>query len=148
MTRLPQGVVNRLPQVVLDNAHEVKIFAKFSVVGTTGALVDLSVLTVMYKLINLPLALAIAIGFIAAVVNNYTWNILWTYSHQDHSEQHHITLSKFIIVSMIGLAINEVIVNLMTAALSESFWFVAKLVAMGVVLFWNFTINRVWTFKE
>ncbi|MCA1554611.1 MAG: GtrA family protein, partial [Chloroflexi bacterium] len=122
---------------MFNNLDELKIFLKFSVVGVSGALVDLGTLTLLYKVLAVPLNLAVALAFCLAVVNNYTWNILWTYSHQDHSAQHHVTLSKFVAVSIVGLLINEAIVTLMTAALGEAAWLFAKLIAMGIVMFWN-----------
>jgi putative flippase GtrA len=145
---LKRIVVQRTPPFMHPHLREVKYFVKFCVVGATGAFVDFGSLTVLYKVAHLPLALAIAIAFGAAVANNYTWNILWTYNHQDHSDQHHITLSKFLLVSLVGLAINETIVNLMTHVLNESYWLIAKLIATVIVLFWNFVANRIWTFRD
>ncbi|MBI1802786.1 MAG: GtrA family protein [Chloroflexi bacterium] len=151
MGRLPQMVVNRLPPVVLNNAHEFKTFFKFSMVGSTGAIIDLGLLNALHYFVwratwDVMLYPAVAIAFSAAVVNNYTWNILWTYRHQDHSDQHHITLSKFFIVSLVGLGINLTIVYVMTEWL-DLYWLIGKLTAMLIVLFWNFSANRLWTFK-
>jgi len=150
--KLPNIVINRLPQVVLDNGHEVKTFAKFMAVGASGAIVDLGLLNILHYFVwhdswDVMLYPAVAITFSAAVVNNYTWNILWTYRHQDHSEHHHITLSKFFVVSVIGLFINLSIVYVMTE-LVNLYWLIGKLVAMGVVMFWNFFVNRFWTFNK
>lgn len=150
--RLPPTVANRVPQVVLDNSHNLKIFAKFSMVGITGAIVDLGILNVLHLFVwqqswDTMLYPAVAISFSAAVVNNYIWNILWTYRHQDHSDQHHVTLSKFFVVSLVGLLINLGIVYAATQWLNL-YWLISKLVAMAVVLFWNFYINRNWTFKD
>jgi dolichol-phosphate mannosyltransferase len=150
--RLPQMVVNRMPQVVLDYSHDLKIFAKFSMVGVTGAIIDLGILNVLHFFVwqkswDVMLYPAVAISFTAAVVNNYTWNILWTYRHQDHSDQHHVTLSKFFVVSLVGLLINLSIVYVATEWLNF-YWLIGKLIAMGVVLFWNFFVNRFWTFKD
>ena len=146
------AVVRRMPLVVQKNLHEFKLFFKFSMVGTTGAIVDLGLLNFLHYFVwrdawSIMLYPAVAISFSAAVLNNYTWNILWTYSHQDHSDQHHITLSKFFVVSVIGLLINLTIVYLMTDVL-RFYWLIGKLVAMGIVLFWNFTANRLWTFNQ
>src|SRR5438132_1267916 len=46
--RLPSMVESRLPQVVLDNLHDVKIFTKFMLVGTSGAIVDLGILNFLH----------------------------------------------------------------------------------------------------
>jgi putative flippase GtrA len=150
--RLPQVVVDRMPQSVLNNSHDLKIFAKFSMVGVTGAIVDLGILNFLHFFVwqkswDVMLYPAVAISFSAAVVNNYIWNILWTYRHQDHSDQHHVTLSKFFVVSLVGLLMNLGIVYAATALLGL-FWLISKLAAMVVVLFWNFFVNRFWTFKE
>ncbi|MBI5876021.1 MAG: GtrA family protein [Chloroflexi bacterium] len=150
--RLLWPLIRRMPPMVQRNLHEVKIFLKFAVVGTTGAIVDLGLLNVMHLFVwhdtwDIMLYPAVTISFSAAVLNNYTWNILWTYNHQDHSDQHHITLSKFFIVSVIGLLINLSIVYLMTDILGF-YWLIGKLLAMLIVLFWNFAVNRLWTFNQ
>ena len=121
-------------------------------VGTTGAIVDLGLLNLMHYFLwqstwDVMLYPAVTISFSAAVVNNYTWNILWTYRHQDHSDRHHRTLPKFFIVSLVGLFMNLGIVYFMTEWLSI-YWLIGKLTAMVIVLFWNFFINRFWTFTE
>jgi putative flippase GtrA len=150
--RLPRVVANRVPQAVLENIHELKLFFKFSMVGLTGAIVDLGLLNFMHYFVwhsswDVMLYPAVTISFSAAVVNNYTWNIHWTYRHQDHSDRHHVTLSKFFVVSVVGLFINLSIVYVMTE-LFDLYWLIGKLVAMALVLFWNFFINRFWTFNE
>ena len=154
MSRLPAVVENRLPTIVLNNRHEFKYFTKFLAVGASGAIVDLGTLFLLRTFVWSDGAvfdsvkyLAITIAFVAAVVNNYTWNILWTYKHQDHSDQHHVTLSKFIVVSVMGLLINYVVVYVVHDLIDFSL-LIGKLGAMGVVLFWNFFINRFWTFKD
>ena len=138
----------RLRDVVANNLDELKIFLKFTMVGVSGAAVDLGILSVLFTRLNVALNLAVAIAFIVAVINNYTWNIVWTYNHQDHSAQHHVTLSKFALVSVVGLGINEAIVGLLTGAFGLAVWLGAKLIAMGIVMFWNFAANRLWTFRE
>jgi putative flippase GtrA len=150
--RLPQMVINRMPQAVLNYSHDLKIFFKFSMVGVTGAIVDLGILNALHAFVwqnswDVMLYPAVAISFSAAVINNYNWNILWTYSHQDHSEQHHVTLSKFFVVSLVGLIMNLGIVYVATE-LMALYWLIGKLAAMVVVLFWNFFVNRSWTFKD
>src|SRR5438132_14064160 len=116
--------------MMLNNLDEVKIFLKFSMVGVSGAVVDLGLLSILFTRLNVPLTIAVAVAFIAAVVNNYTWNVLWTYGHQDHNAQHHFPLSEFWLVSVVGLGLNDAIVNLVTCVFGASFWRVGDLVAM------------------
>ena len=152
--RLPAAVYNRLPITVQNNLHEFKYFLKFIVVGTTGAIVDLGTLFLLNQFVwsqadvwESMKYVAITIAFCAAVVNNYTWNILWTYNHQDHSDQHNVTLSKFTLVSVMGLLLNWIIIFVVHDVVGFRL-LIGKLAAMGVVMFWNFILNRIWTFKD
>ena len=144
---LKQWVVRRAPPFVVPHLREVKYFLKFSVVGVTGFIVDFGSLTILHELLDFPLLPSVATAFCAAVVNNYVWNILWTYSHQDHSNHHHKTLSKFAVVSLVGLLVNLSIVHVMSNILGI-FWLFSKITATAIVLFWNFAANRLWTFRE
>jgi putative flippase GtrA len=64
-----------------------------------------------------------------------------------------IKLFQFAIVSMIGLTLNDfIVVSLETAMgtwLGQPDWgyLPAKIIATGVVVFWNYFANRMWTFK-
>ena len=72
----------------------------------------------------------------------------------------HRQLAKFAIVSVIGLVINLVVFLSIHHAL-EAYWMqwlgpevgfnvsynFANLFATGVVLFWNFSANRLWTYR-
>jgi putative flippase GtrA len=50
-------------------------------------------------------------------------------------------------VSLVGLIMNLGIVYVATE-LMALYWLIGKLAAMVVVLFWNFFVNRSWTFKD
>ncbi len=113
--------------------------------------VDLTTMTIAREWFGLPLTLAVAVGFTIAVISNFTWNRLWTFPE---SRQRPIRgqLAQFFIINAIGLGINEVVV----AALHPMFlrvvqdppaYMAAKIVAIGIVLFWNYFVNRKWTYK-
>lgn len=141
------------------NRKEVKRFAKFATVGAAGSVTDFTVLNIMIQVFGFPLAVANMISFSAAVIQNFTLNRLWTFpeSKQRDARQQ---LAQFAVVSIIGLGINTLVVLAVHHAL-EALWmsllgpgvgFVvsynfAKAFAIGVVLFWNFSINRLWTYR-
>ncbi len=131
---------------------EIERFSRFLAVGAVGTLLDFSLLTLL-KLAGLPTLLANSLSFTAGLINNFTWNRLWTFSdiiQPDWKKQ----LAQFTAVSLIGLAINNLIVlsleNILGAMLGQPAWgyLPAKVIATGVVVFWNYFANRMWTFKE
>ena len=91
-------------------------------------------------------------AFSTAVVSNFTWNRLWTFP-ESRDRPIASQLAQFATVNVIGLFINTLILVLMDAYVFSLFFSdrlsynLAKAFAIGVVLFWNFGVNRIWTYK-
>jgi len=146
-----------------DNRKEVERFFKFAVVGTIGALVDFSTLFVVHRIIGWPLVLSNTISFTLAVLSNFTWNRLWTYP-DSRSKPIAAQMVQFFAVNIAGWAINTGILRLLALPLTglamdltlvdgyEAAYTLgynaAKAVATGVVMFWNFFVNRFWTYND
>ncbi len=127
-------------------------FLKFATVGAIGMVVDLTTLTIAREVFHLPLEVAVAVGFTVAVLSNFTWNRLWTFPE---SRNRPITgqLVQFVTVNIIGLGINEVVVLALHPVFSlvlpdPPAYLAAKIVAIGIVLFWNYFVNRIWTYRN
>lgn len=113
---------------------------------------------------GVPAAIAQAISFSAAVVSNFLWNRNWTYP-DSRSKPVGRQAIQFLLVSLVGLAVRTVVfvlVQPVTIALAEELLpseasssqvvavgeNLALVVAVVVVLFWNFGINRFWTYSD
>lgn len=118
-------------------------FLKFGVVGFTGVFVDFGVTWLCKEKLRLNQYLANSIGFLCAVVSNYTLNRIWTFQSQDPAVA--TQFSKFLLASLIGLALNNGIIYLLNERLRLNFY-VAKLIATAVVTVWNFWANYTFTF--
>jgi putative flippase GtrA len=142
------------------NRKEVKRFVKFATVGAAGAITHFALLNLLVQLGGLSERTANPIGFSAAVLQNFFLNRRWTFpeSQQRNAGRQ---LVQFAIVSIIGLIINQ-LVFVTVDHLLEPIWLQlvgqprvahalsynsALAVAIGVVLFWNFTANRLWTYR-
>lgn len=127
-------------------------FARFLVVGAAGTLLDFGLLMLL-KLVGLPTLTANTLSFLAGVANNFTWNRLWTFADAKRAGWGR-QLGRFALVSLAGLALNNAIVLLLEAPLGALFgqrgwgYLPAKVVATGVVVFWNYSVNRAWTFRR
>ena len=132
--------------------QEVTRFARFLTVGAVGTVLDFSILTLL-KLAGLPTLFANSISFTAGLLNNFTWNRLWTFGDSVKADWRR-QLAQFTLVSLVGLALNNLIVlsleGVFGAMLGSSQWayLPAKVIATGVVVFWNYFANRMWTFKN
>lgn len=118
-------------------------FLKFGVVGFSGVFVDFGVTWLCREKLRLNQYVANSIGFLCAVVSNYTLNRVWTFQSQDPAVA--TQFSKFLLASLIGLALNNGIIYLLNERLRLNFY-VAKLIATAVVTVWNFWANYTFTF--
>jgi putative flippase GtrA len=145
--------VNSLAPRRLQEAHpEVRRFIKFAIVGFVGAVVDFTVLTLLVFGLHIPDYIANIFSVSAAIVSNFTWNRLWTFP-ESRAHVLHKHFLQFALVNLAGLAINEIVFVLLDQKVFELFLgqygiYPAKLFAIGIVLFWNFGVNRIWTYRH
>lgn len=118
-------------------------FVKFGVVGVSGVVVDFGFTYVCKEWLKIQKYVANAIGFTIAASSNYFLNRIWTF----HSSNPQIAVEygQFLFVSLIGLAINTLVLWLLVSRAKFNFYF-AKLFAIGVVTIWNFVVNLNYTF--
>jgi len=154
------------------NPKEVERFTKFLFVGTWGFIVDFGTLTFLVEIVELPrwvventqfsatagLVLANTISFTLAVISNFTLNRYWTYP-ESRSKRKRVQLPQFALVSIVGLVLNNLILALTTPLFDQLLvslpisldiggYIPAKMLATIVVLFWNFFVNRYWTYGD
>lgn len=118
---------------------------KFGLVGVVGAGVDLGLLNLLHVRFAVNLYAATAIAFVAAVLVVYTFNNYWTFRRLGLKFRAR-TLAKYGLISTVGLIITEIIIHLLAVENGYNFN-VAKIIAIGIVFFWNFFANRAWTFR-
>ena len=165
------SVVATVAQLFGINPKEAERFTKFLLVGTLGFIIDFGTLTFLVEVVNLPaivdsqtpfgelagLILANTIAFSLAVLSNFLWNRYWTYP-ESRGKRKRVQLPQFAVVSVLGLLINNAILALTTPLFEQLIAVIdlvpdsidgyvpAKILATIVVLFWNFFVNRFWTF--
>lgn len=145
------SIVATIRHATRERRAEVQRFGKFAVVGAIGAVVDFSILNLGIQVFDLAKWLANTFSFTAAVFSNFTWNRLWTFP-ESRKEPLGRQLAQFFLVNLVGYAINQAVFlsldRYVFAAWGTLGYNVSKALAIGVVLFWNFGINRIWTYRN
>ncbi len=132
--------------------RELRRFAKFGLVGISGFVVDFAVLNFLLVRLHLPPGFANACSFSVAVTNTFIWNRLWTFP-ESRQRPLGTQMAQFFLVNLIGLGINTLTFLGSYALLwrhlftSGAAYNLAKMTASGVALFWNFGVNRMWTWR-
>jgi putative flippase GtrA len=148
--------------ILVKDAKERERFFKFAVVGAIGFLVDSTTFNLVRQLSGVIPEIANVISFCVAVTSNFLFNRFWTYP-DSRSKRISGQLTQFALVNVAGLAIRTLIFSLihepMTAAaarlLGEAFIppqvageNISLAIVVIVVMFWNFFINRIWTYND
>lgn len=125
-------------------AKKYKAFVKYCIVGGTGTVVDVTLLYLLVEFAGFAVLPAAFCSFVGGAINNYTWNKMWTFRVK--SKKHHVLFSKFFLVATTGLVLTLLLMHLFVDLLG--IWYIlAKLITSALVLVWNFTVNKHWTFK-
>jgi putative flippase GtrA len=149
--------------MILKNKKELDRFFRFAIVGSIGAVIDLGFFNLFTGVFGLPALAAQALSFLLAVISNFLWNRFWTYPD---SRNKPITsqLVQFFVVSVIGLTIRTLIFDALEKSLV---WVASNIVSSGfvispvtlghnmalatviiIIMFWNFFVNRFWTYND
>jgi putative flippase GtrA len=148
---------------ILTNSRERTRFLRFATVGFIGAIVDFGVMNLLHQLLHFPFVLAGTVSFIIAMLSNFTWNRYWTYP-DSRSKPVASQLVSFTLVSISGLIIRVPLLAILEPAMERLFLslpiklpflspvFIADNVTLGItiiiVMFWNYFVNRYWTYND
>ncbi|HKC46285.1 MAG TPA: GtrA family protein [Gemmatimonadales bacterium] len=117
-------------------------FMGYAAAGAVGTMLHYAILLALVEIARIGAVAASTCGAVAGALVNYALNYRYTFrSRRPHRE----SLLKFGMVSLVGVALNALVVLLGTAAFGWHY-VVAQVVATGVVLIAAFAINRAWTF--
>jgi len=142
--------------------RELNRFLKFGFVGIVGAVVDFGTFNLLNVAFGVWSVLASTFSFAAAVTSNFLWNRFWTYPDSRSKPAAH-QAAQFALVNLAGWAIRtpifafaeptfiRLVGQLHLAALPDPTQLgrnLALALAVIVVLFWNFGVNRLWTYSD
>jgi len=117
-------------------------FISYALAGAVGTFLQYLILFLLVEMFSVYPVTASILGMLAGAVVNYLLNYHWVFqSKRRHSE----TLSKFFATGGVGWALNAVIMYVLVT-IASIHYLLAQVVATGIVLFWNFLGNRLWTF--
>lgn len=111
---------------------------KFGVVGGIAFVIDYGILFLLAKVIGLNELISAAISFIISLTFNYFLSTKWVFEAKKQTPKEVII---FVLLSVVGLGINEVLVYLGTKKLGIDVMIV-KLFATAIVMVYNFITRK------
>ncbi len=130
-------------KINLEKLFDIRII-KFGIIGSTGFVIDMSVTWIFKEIFGVDQYISHALGFIAAVVNNYVLNKYWTF--QDNSVKSVRQFGFFFFISLIGMGFNTFFLYVFVEFVHINFY-LGKVLAVMLVFLWNYVSNSILTFS-
>ena len=122
---------------------EMARFIRFGLVGGSGVVINMLVLYLLHDELGFPLSRSSLVAISLAILNNFLWNNFWTFRAAGIQTRRVV---QFIAISLVGMAINLAVLNLLFAA--DIHYALANLAGIMVATAWNFYANSRWTWGE
>lgn len=128
---------------LIKNNDLIKLI-RFSIVGVGNTLVNWSIFIIL-NVFGVYYIISNIIAYTIATVNSYIWNSLWVFKYGQGLNIN--TSVKFFILNLVGLTVNTTIMYILVDILNFN-KFIALVIASIFVVIMNYTINKLWVFKE
>ncbi len=125
------------------NSDFITTFLKFAVVGFSGMIVNFGITFFFKEKVGLNKYFSNVFGFVVAATTNYFLHHYWTF--QSQNQQMGKEYVQFFTVSVVGAAIDTLVVFLLHDKLKLNFY-ISKIFATAVAMVWNFLANLLFTF--
>ena len=115
---------------------------KFGVVGIVATVIDFVVLTILTETFSVHYLTSAAIGFIIATLFNYVASMRYVFNSRFGSHEKRKELIIFILLSVVGLGLNQFFMWLFVEFFSI-FYIFSKVLATTLVMAWNFVSRKI-----
>ena len=117
----------------------IQIF-KFGIVGGIAFIIDYLSLIICKEVFHLNILLSAAIAFTISVIYNYIASVKWVFDvNKEKNEKSNFII--FIVLSIVGLIITEIIMWLGSDVMGISY-LIVKIVATAIVMVFNFITRK------
>lgn len=122
-------------------ARQFILFAGIGGIGTIGHYISLIFLVQCFQISPV---VATTTGFIVGAIINYMLNYRITFNSK---KRHREALARFLLVALTGAIMNSLLM-IVGMELFDIHYMIIQVIATGIVLVFNFLMNRSWTFSE
>lgn len=139
------GVISLIQRFIRAFPPDIQQFIRFSIVGVCNSIIDFSLYITLLSF-NVYYLAAHGFAWMVAVCFSFVMNKYWTFRSFEHKvimQQY----TKFFIVNAVGLGLSTMLLYFFVDYLNVS-KIIGKILAIGIVLFWNFFMNKLWTFQR
>ena len=113
---------------------------KFGVVGVIAFVIDYGLLALLTEAFGVNYLVSATVSFVVSVTFNYFASMRYVFTHKEGMSRRREFVI-FVVLSVVGLLINDVLMWLGTGLLGISY-LITKIFATAVVMVWNFVTRK------
>ena len=114
-------------------------FMKFGVVGVIAFVIDYGLMVALTELVGVNYLISATISFTVSVVFNYLASMRYVFTHKQGLSRRRVI---FVVLSVIGLGVNDLLMWLGSSVLGVSY-LIVKIVATAIVMVYNFVTRKI-----
>ena len=115
-------------------------FMKFGIVGVIAFVIDYGFMVLLTEVFGVPYLISTTVSFIISVIFNYFASMRFVFKRKDDMSRREFII--FVVLSVIGLVINDVFMWLMVDFLFIDYR-ISKIVVTFIVAVWNFVTRKI-----
>ena len=113
---------------------------KFGIVGGIAFIIDYGIMVISKELLGFSILLSAGLGFTISIIFNYIASVKWVFDvNKEKDEKKNFIL--FIVFSIIGLVLTELIMFVGTNIINISY-LIVKIAATAIVMVFNFITRK------
>lgn len=116
-------------------------FMKFGIVGVIAFVIDYGFMVLLTEVFGVPYLISTTVSFIISVIFNYFASMRFVFKRKDDMCRRREFII-FVVLSVIGLVINDVFMWLMVDFLFIDYR-ISKIVVTFIVAVWNFVTRKI-----
>lgn len=116
-------------------------FMKFGIVGVIAFVIDYGFMVLLTEVFGVPYLISTTVSFIISVIFNYFASMWFVFKRKDDMSRRREFII-FVVLSVIGLVINDVFMWLMVDFLFIDYR-ISKIVVTFIVAVWNFVTRKI-----
>lgn len=124
-----------------------KDYVRFVLVGTVGFLVNLTLLTILYKKLGMALFIAQLISSEIALFGNFLLHHHWTYKNHNVVKSLKSLIIQFHMTSWVAIVGSAVLVSFGSQVLKLNY-FVSLVIASGIAMVWNYLWTKLFVWRH
>lgn len=122
-------------------------YVRFGIVGVLGFIVNLTILTILFKLAGLPLFLSQFIAAEIALFGNFILHHKWTYNSRNVKKSLKNIVLQFHLTSWVAILGSALLVTLIVKSLNVHY-FIALSISSAIAMIWNYLWTKMVVWKD